>query len=446
MVKLYTGKIMKKLLLPIMILVLSASFGQEMKTVVTKLTKVNSTSDELMPVFSYDGKTMYYVRGSHPENDGGTHGGQDIWYSELQEDSSWGAPERFEQPLNNVQDNSVCGISPDGNTLYLDNIYDSKKKMHPGLSKSVKQPNGKWGKPETVNVNEFIPKPPFLEYSFPESNHNVLLISAENEDTSRKEDLYVSIKGENGEWKKPIHMGDVINSAGYEIAPFLARDGKTLYFASNGFGGEGSCDMFKSTRLDNTWTNWSKPENLGPELNTTGFDAYYTIDAFGRAYFASGSLEDGDDDIYMVTYEKIEPEVVAVIEPEPEPEPEPVVVPDPEPFVPKYDEKFSVYFDLDKSDIKSKYKKTVQDVLVALNKDDSRMVTVVGHTCDRGSKEYNQKLSEKRSNAVVSYLLANGVSEDRIKYFAEGMFKPKVENSTEENREQNRRAEIHVYE
>ena len=440
---------MKKFILPLFLLIYSLGISQETQLVIEKLKNVNSTSDELMPVFSYDGKTMYFVRGFHPLNDGGLKGGQDIWYSELQADSSWGAPLRFETPLNNEQDNSVCGISHDGTTLYLDNIYDAKKKMHPGLSVSKKDAKGKWSKPEEVKIDDFHPEPPFLEFSFPETVPDVLLISQENEDTTQMEDLYVSFKAADGSWKKPVHMGAVLNTTGYEFSPFLDKDGKTLYFASNGHGGEGESDIFKSTRLDDSWTNWSKPENLGAQINTPGFEAYYTTDIHGRAYFVSGSLSDGDDDIYMITY----------VTPEPEPEPVVAVVEELVPVVEKVEplpvfvesvypfrKQFIVYFDYDKATLTPKSIAELKLILKVLKEDPKRKINVFGHTCDLGNVAYNQKLSQQRAQAVLEFFNNKGIELERINPSYFGFSKPDVENDSDENRALNRRAEIFIYE
>lgn len=441
---------MKNYILPLFLLIYSFGISQETQLVIEKLSNVNSTSDELMPVFSYDGKTMYFVRGFHPLNDGGTKGGQDIWFSALQDDSTWGTPTRFEKPLNNEQDNSVCGISHDGKTLYLDNIYDSKKRMHPGLSVSKQDAKGKWGKPETVVIDEFHPEPPFLEFSFPETVPNVLLISMENEDTIQMEDLYVAFKGTEGTWKKPVHMGAVLNTTGYEFAPYLDKDGKTLYFASNGHGGEGESDIFKSTRLDDSWTNWSEPENLGPQINSSGFEAYYTTDILGRAYFVSGNLSDGDDDIYMITFVEPEPVVVAAVDsvvvfkaPIVEPVEElPVFVESEYPFR----KKFIVYFDYDKSILTAKSVEELKQVLKVLNEDPKRKINVFGHTCDLGNLAYNQKLSKQRAHAVLSFFNNKGIELERINPSYFGFSQPKVENDSDENRALNRRAEIFIYE
>jgi hypothetical protein len=73
------------------------------------------------------------------------------------------------------------------------------------------------------------------------------------------------------------NMGKSLNTAGDETNPFLLSDNKTLIFTSNGYSGYGDFDLYVSTRLDDTWKNWSEPKNLGPIVNGQSFDTnpYY---------------------------------------------------------------------------------------------------------------------------------------------------------------------------
>lgn len=68
--------------------------------------------------------------------------------------------------------------------------------------------------------------------------------------------------------------------------------------------------------------------------------------------------------------------------------------------------------------------------------------TIIGHTCDLGSKDFNQNLSEKRANAVKKYLLKKGITPGQISVKGEGEKKPLLPNSSESNRKKNRRVEI----
>jgi OOP family OmpA-OmpF porin len=92
----------------------------------------------------------------------------------------------------------------------------------------------------------------------------------------------------------------VINTAGEESAPFLASDDKTLYFSSNGFSGYGGTDIYVSRRLDDTWTNWSEPENLGPEINSPLEDLFFNIPANSDFAYYSRGVTETNTDIFRV--------------------------------------------------------------------------------------------------------------------------------------------------
>ncbi len=132
------------------------------------------------------------------------------------------------------------------------------------------------------------------------SNDQKTLVHAiEMSDTYGDQDLYVSFRLTNGDWSKPKNLGKNINTKGAENSPFLASDGVTLYFSTNGRPGYGKNDIFLTRRLDDSWTNWTEPENLGPSINTTDFDAYFTIPASGDyAYLVSGENSFGKADIW----------------------------------------------------------------------------------------------------------------------------------------------------
>jgi outer membrane protein OmpA-like peptidoglycan-associated protein len=103
-------------------------------------------------------------------------------------------------------------------------------------------------------------------------------------------DIYVSVRDENDEWTEPINLGPTINTIYSDRSPFLHPDMKTLYFASDGHGGLGNYDLFKSTRLaDTCWDCWSEPVNLGKEFNTAKGDWGLDISTDGdKAYFSKG--------------------------------------------------------------------------------------------------------------------------------------------------------------
>lgn len=248
--------------------------------------EINSPAEEDFPIVSSDGTILIFNRTFYPGNVGGLFAGQDIWMTHLQEDSTWAPaenefPSASTEPLNDEYNNVVIGLTPNSDTVFLLNKYHHHKRRykhhhhhqptHSGISFSYLQ-DGKWSAPVDFEVPHLRDhQPHYTAYMDPSAD--VLIMSMFGPKSVGEEDLFVALRGDTS-WTEPFHMGDVINSVGYEISPFLDRDGKTLYFASNKEGGLGNCDIYKTTRLDDTWKNWSEPVNLGEPINSTGFDAY----------------------------------------------------------------------------------------------------------------------------------------------------------------------------
>ncbi|WP_215241433.1 OmpA family protein [Dyadobacter helix] len=259
---------------------------------------VNSEYNEIAPIISPDGKTIYFSRISHPQNTKGAKGSQDIWYSELRNDK-WGLARRLPSPLNKEDYNSLYSITPDGNTMLIKGAYKNGVYETRGFSISKKTARG-WGPPNKIDVPGYtkISKGQF-DCGYLSNDGKVLVMSFSEKKNSKVDDLYVSFKQKDGSWSKPLNLGPEINSEEFtETTPFLASDGVTIYFSSDRKGGQGSNDIYYSKRIDKSWKRWSRPVNLGPAINTDGYDAYYTISALGDyAYMVSFKDTEGKGDI-----------------------------------------------------------------------------------------------------------------------------------------------------
>ena len=263
---------------------------------------VNSDISELNPLLSPDGKTLYFSRRNHPGNVGGVTDKEDIWYSELGPDGKWTLAKNMGPEFNNENPNFINAVSatPDGKSVIvlLGNKYLENGKMQAGVSVSDNL-NGKWSKPTALNIKN--------DYNFNEkanyfmaNTRKALLMSVERADTQGGRDLYVSFNESDTQWSEPLNLGDVINTAGEETAPFLAGDNVTLYFSSNGFSGFGGSDVYMSKRLDDTWTNWSEPENLGPDINTKLDDLFFNIPSTSEFAYYSREVAADNADVYRV--------------------------------------------------------------------------------------------------------------------------------------------------
>lgn len=245
---------------------------------------INTEAEELSPLLSNDGKTLYFTRAFDPSNTGGEFAGMDIWIAKRARNSSsspWQAATNNLPAWNNKESNVVIGTSKDNSAVYLLNSYKSKS----GIAFS-KYDGTEWGEPEVIPIPG-INRTNFVGF-YMNPEFNVLLISMNQRGSVGNEDLYVCLKDSlTGEWRKPLNLGPTINTEGFEISPFLSADGHRLYFASNGHKGQGDADIFYSDRLYNSWEAWSTPKNLGTKINSEGFDAYFSIYGDSVGFFTS---------------------------------------------------------------------------------------------------------------------------------------------------------------
>ena len=101
-----------------------------------------------------------------------------------------------------------------------------------------------------------------------------------------------------------------------------------------------------------------------------------------------------------------------------------------------------VYFDFDKFTLSTKSIQTLKSVVRAMNENPDMLITVSGHADERGTREYNLALGQRRGDAVKDYLLLNGINDNRVTVKSFGEEYPLVTGSNEASWSKNRRAEI----
>ncbi len=254
---------------------------------------INTESEDLMPLLSPDGSTLYFARVLSSLNTGGQYAGSDAWFSRY--DAATGAWSKADNKLkiNSNNTEAVIGINAKGDILYL--LSTSATKKTQGIFFSRKQ-GAVWSKPELIPV-QGLDSQQFLGI-FVSPDADVIFISMRGEDAIGEEDLYVSVKNNKGEWSAPKNLGPTINTSGFEISPYLSQDKKRLYFSSNGHGGLGDADIFVSDRLFDSWEAWSVPKNV-EKINSKNFDAYFSLYGDSVAYFVS-NRSGSSADIYSV--------------------------------------------------------------------------------------------------------------------------------------------------
>ena len=282
---------------------------------------VNTRYVDTHPVISPNGKTLYFARQSYPDNVGGSRDPQDVWYSTLTsgKNKTWSLAKNLGTPVNTPDDpNGLASVSANGQSAIFINIYNRDGTVDPqGCSLSKRTRMG-WTQPVKQDIKDFVNLDKEHVDFFLSTSGKALLMAVERPDGLGGQDMFVSfpVPDVKDTWTKPRNLGPNVKTAKSDFAPFLAADEKTLYYASEGRGGYGKSDIFYTKRLDDTWTNWSPPRNLGPVVNSPDFDAYYTISAAGQdAYLVSSrNGTDNSKDIFRISLaQAFQPEVVTLV-------------------------------------------------------------------------------------------------------------------------------------
>ncbi len=372
---------------------------------------VNSNYVEAGPLGSSSGKRLYFSRYGHPSNIGGVED-IDIWYSEFNDSTQlWNEAVNIGAPLNNKGPNFVCEVGWTDDTLMLANRYKKIGGVIAGVSVSVRKGNS-WGFPKPIQVKNDYNMAENVGYDL-SSYRNVLVISEQKADSYGKTDLYVSFRDRRSKGKttESFNLGPVINSTGSERSPFLTDDTKTIYFASEGHSGYGGLDIFRSHRLDDTWTNWSKPENLGPEINTPYDDRNFAFTSTSRYAYYSRGIAPTRGDIYgipMSTLFATTPSAVKDLAAS-------TTAPEPgQTFIMKD------AFTNGLTDLTDSAQSELKHVATYMLRFKNLVVFLSTHSSPHKNRSQSSTVSDKRLAEVKNYLIAKGIDKSRIQGESEG--------------------------
>ena len=277
-------------------------------------------------------------------------------------------------------------------------------------------------------------------------NGSMLYFTSDMPGGEGKTDIWYCQRQTNGSWGKPVNCGKGINTKDEEDFA-TAGPNNELYFSSKGLPGIGGFDIFKAKYQNG---QWSLPENLKYPVNTTSDDFYLTT-GDGLTGYLSSNREggSGSDDIYRFTYKPADTipaklisriDVPVLIKPVP-----------PEQAVPSNFELQTIYYDLDKSNIRPDAE-VVMDKLVLLLKERPELkIELSSYTDSRASIAYNVALSQRRVKAAVDYLVTHGIAENRMvpRYYGKNNLVNKCADNvkcTEAEQQMNRRTEFRVIE
>lgn len=498
---------------------------------------VNTEWPEYAPVLSADLQTLYFTT-RRPDNVGNMKDVdgkffEDISYAKYDDANDvWKDVKNLGEPINTKNHEATVSLSHDAKTLF---IYRDDKGVGNVYQSTVV--NNEWTKPQKLSVNS----PSWEPHVCMSPDGNTLFFVSNRPGGLGGSDIYKSIKMPNGEWGKPENLGPTVNTKYDEESPFMLSDGKTLYFSSKGHDSMGGYDVFTTT-ID-AEGKFTVPENLGFPINTTEDDVFFfpTTDP-DVIYYSSAKREGyGDMDIYRITIIK-DIEFVAILKgnvfdeiffrpveaqifikeidgkyeldlktyrktgeyytnmpigrryeitviaegfdtikdflevkqedrnqvftkmylmKKPKPTLEEIeyiveeVVVDSVPKVIYFEDMTdfkvgtkivlkNILYDFDKSTLRPESIVECDKLLDFLNDKPTLRIEISSHTDNKGSARYNKKLSEERAKSVVNYLVSKGIDINRLEAKGYGFDEPIATNDTEEGRQMNRRTEFMI--
>lgn len=369
---------------------------------------VNSPAYESLPSVSADGRTIYFTS----DRKGGL-GGLDIWVTSRQPDGKWGEPQNLGAPVNTPENDQAPFIHPDGHTLYF---------MSRGL-------------------------PGMGEY-----------------------DLYFSRKQPDGKWGEPQNLGYPINTKGNEGAFIVSLDGKTAYFASDMAGGFGKNDIYTFelheaarpqpvTFVKATVSDAVSKQKLVAVVefvdlatgqvhasSKTGSDGEFLVTLpAGKDYALNVSKEQYlfySENFALADSGSLHKPFLLDIALTPIPAAAGMGdLPKADPVILK-----NVFFETGSAELKKESQVELSRLKKLLDVNPALHIQINGHTDDVGAESDNLTLSENRAKAVYSFLVAQGIAANRLKYKGFGESAPIADNATEGGKRQNRRTEFVVVE
>ena len=266
---------------------------------------INTDNPEMRPTISADGNLLFFIRQNDPANIqyATVPNSQDIWYSMRDSTGKWSPAKHLSARVNASHYNAVFWISPDLNKILLKGSFIDGQYYGMGVSMIHKRSDNSWTDAQMLRIRNFEKFRETAQFGASMGQDGkTLLFYMTDKKGSYENDLYVSFLEGDNIWTAPKSLGKKINLPDYnEMSPFIASDGKTLYFSSDRPGGIGENDIWMSKRLDDSWTKWSDPVNLGRPINTELSEAFFTLDAGGEyAYLTSSDGAFGGSDIVRV--------------------------------------------------------------------------------------------------------------------------------------------------
>ncbi len=271
---------------------------------------ISTKNDEYLPIISPDQELSFYTRRSEKIS---LHSIVSATVEEFvfskKINGTFESGQALAYPFNMEDNEGGASITIDNSVLYYTKCIRDNKGYNNCDIYYVNREDGSWSDvqqfPKCISKIDSWESQPTVS-----SDGKQIIFSSDRDGGYGKMDLYEIYK-ENGNWTKPKNLGSNINSNEFEKSPYLHTDGKTLFFASTNHPTLGGFDIFYSRK--DSLGNWQKPVNIGYPINTVADEISLFVSTDGNtAYFASNNLDGiGGWDVYsFALYDAAKPERV----------------------------------------------------------------------------------------------------------------------------------------
>lgn len=461
-------------------LYISYSEGKNRWSPAMNMKKFNTTEHDASAGLSPDGSVLYTFKNG------------DLYESMLKGED-WSKPKALNKNINTKNNETSISISSDGKQLYFvsdrpKDEYGTPTKGGRDIFVSERNEKGEWGPAQNIGApinTEFDEEGVFIH-----PDNRTMYFSSKREGTIGGYDIFYSEKDDDGNWGEPVNVGMPINTPEDDVFFIVAGNGIYAYMSSAREGGFGMQDIWRITFLGP-----EQPLIAGTEDNLIASSTasiktevkQETVEVKKvRLTIMKGTITDAETDqplessIEIVDLEK--DEVYATLSSNASTGKYLISLPSGKnygitartegylfhsenvnvPATSSYQEIIkdiklkainvgatiilsNIFFDYNKATLRDISKAELDNLVRLLTVDYPKMVIEIGgHTDNKGSLEYNTKLSSNRAKSVVDYLIAHGVAKERLSYKGYAYQNPIDTNDTEEGRQNNRRVEFKV--
>lgn len=457
---------------------------------VSKMTLFENTKGgEFAPaLLPKDYEQVFYTANSGKEIVGDTISpitglrNNDIFMSRRDENGKWMKPEHLESAVNTEGDEGVMSFSSNGSTMYYSYAPMDSIRSAPASIYISRRSGGSWGAGEKLEINKRDTTSVYSHPAIDQSDNFLYFVSDMPGGYGGKDIWRASLVGDLVEYVE--NLGPSINTAGDEMFPYMRND-STLYFSSDGHPGMGGLDIFKAVynKEHKNWdlTNMQYPINsYSDDFGITfegekerGFFSSNRNDARGYDHIysfvkpvivtkAEGYIVDTDDEfitnatIRVVgrngTNKKFPGKNTGTYELDVEQNTQYALLASAPnhlntrmPLITEAINKDSIYFvdfiltpinkpvvleniffDFDKSSLRPESKEGLDELIELLEQNPNVSIELSSHTDRKGTDDYNNKLSQRRADAVMHYLIeVGGINKDRLTSVGKGKTSPK---------------------